>query len=74
MSLIVLRMVLSMWRLGKCSSKSLNVKILSSFFRRSALSGPTPFRYSIGLSNMLLVALMGMFSTKIMGKELAGHD
>jgi hypothetical protein len=30
----------------------LKVKIPASFFKRSPLTGPTPFKYSIGLLNM----------------------
>jgi hypothetical protein len=30
----------------------------SSFFSRSALKGPTPFKYSIGLNNILLVEMI----------------
>ncbi len=49
---MVFMVVLSIWRRGKCSSKSPKVKIPSSVLSRSALRGPTPLRYSIGLSNM----------------------
>lgn len=44
---------------------SLNVKMPSSFFKRSALCGPTPFKYSIGLSNMVAILLMLCFCTNI---------
>jgi hypothetical protein len=36
--------------------RSLKVKIFSSFFSNSALCGPTPLRYSIGLFNMSVFA------------------
>jgi hypothetical protein len=39
----------------------------SSFFSRSAFSGPTPFKYSIGLSNMEGVGIMFFVLTKIEG-------
>jgi hypothetical protein len=58
MVLIEVISVLSTWRFGKCSSKSPKVNMLNSFFKRSAFRGPTPFRYSIGLSNMEGVELM----------------
>ena len=45
--------------------------MLSSFFSRSALSGPTPLRYSIGLSNMEGDAVIFSVSTKIKGNEVA---
>jgi len=32
---------------------SLKVKISSSFLSNSAFKGPTPFKYSMGLDNML---------------------
>lgn len=38
----------------------------SSFFNRSALCGPTPLRYSIGLANMFeVVGMNKKFQTKI---------
>jgi hypothetical protein len=49
-------LVLSICRRGKCSSRSLKVKISSSFFNKSARAGPTPFKYSIGVSNILFAA------------------
>lgn len=33
----------------------------NSFLRRSALSGPTPFKYSIGLDNMETVVMITIF-------------
>jgi hypothetical protein len=53
MSAIRLILDLSICRCGKCSSRSLNVKIESSFFKRSPRCGPTPLRYSIGLDNIV---------------------
>ena len=41
--------------------------MFSSFFSRSALNGPTPFRYSIGLSNMEGADVMFFVYTKIKG-------
>ena len=41
----------------------------NSFFSRSALSGPTPFRYSIGLSNMEGDAVIACVSAKIKVNE-----
>jgi len=55
-SLINDNLVLSMCLSGKCSSKSLKIKIPSSFFNNSARCGPTPFKYSIGFANMLATA------------------
>ena len=51
-SFTVFSCVRSICRKGKCESKSPNVKMLSSFFKRSARNGPTPFRYSMGVANM----------------------
>ena len=42
-----------MWRMGKCSNKSEKVNSCSSFFSNSARTGPTPFRNSMGVDNML---------------------
>jgi len=40
----------------------------NSFFRRSAFNGPTPFRYSIGFSNMEGEEVMLLlFAAKIIG-------
>ena len=44
--------VRSKCRKGKYSSKSLKVKMFASFFNRSPLIGPTPFKYSMGFCNM----------------------
>jgi hypothetical protein len=52
-SLIKFTFVLSTCRKGKCSSISWKVKMFNSFFNSSARWGPTPFRYSIGLANMV---------------------
>lgn len=42
----------------------------ASFFRISALCGPTPFKYSIGLSNMeTLFAIRNIF-TNIRGEKV----
>jgi len=54
------------------------VKICNSFFKRSAFNGPTPLRYSIGLSNIDGDGILITFTAKIMGiedyhKELAGR-
>ncbi|HSU51845.1 MAG TPA: hypothetical protein VLJ41_14670, partial [Segetibacter sp.] len=59
--------VLSTCRFGKCSSKSPKVKICNSFFKRSAFNGPTPLRYSIGLSNIDGDGILITFTAKIMG-------
>ena len=39
--------------MGKCSNKSAKVNSCSSFFSNSARTGPTPFRNSMGVDNML---------------------
>jgi len=44
--------------------------MLSSFFNSSALCGPTPFRYSIGLDNMVGVEeIILCFDAKIVAKR-----
>jgi hypothetical protein len=52
MSQIAFIFVLSIWRIGKCSSKSLKVKMPNSLRSISARKGPTPLRYSIDESSM----------------------
>jgi len=42
--------------------------MFSSFFSRSPLWGPTPFRYSIGFDNMLEDELIKIISTKVIGQ------
>ena len=44
--------VLSTCRWGKCSSKSLNVKMCNSLRNKSPLKVVTPCRYSMGEDNM----------------------
>jgi hypothetical protein len=44
--------------------------MLSSFLISSALSGPTPFKYSIGLDNMLLVDEIGYCFYKYISFEV----
>ena len=60
-SMIFVTFVLSICRKGKNSSRSLKVKMPSSFFRRSPRKGPTPFKYSMGFSNMEAVLLIKCF-------------
>jgi hypothetical protein len=43
---------------GKYCSRSEKIKIPASFFKISALKGPTPLRYSMGLDNMETLLVM----------------
>ncbi len=68
-----LTFVLSTWRNGKCSNRSWNVKMESSFFNNSPRWGPTPFRYSMGLDNIEDTDEIQIFSGKNSRKAIPGY-
>ena len=61
MEAMVPTLVLSIWRCGKWCSRSLKVNKLNSFLSISALKGPTPFRYSMGLDKREAVLKLTIF-------------